>query len=237
MDQADGEKRRPSGLGARGGRALIYPEFILSSATNHLLFMLTFGLMSPALAVAIGFVTATTTFFWEILIGRFLCREAVRSGRPRPHSTGQGMGMGNEHVFSAAASLKHLDGLCETVCCAPRQLLSFLALASACFFALIALDMAGDQQGWLVALWAPLSFLLLSLLLLLFFDRPDPAHPPAPSTPLDQQQSASVDGEELVGGQGQEQGRDTISRQLSARFSSFEIERPPTIRAPIKFFS
>ena len=63
-------------------------------------------------------------------------------------------------------AIANVDKLCRNVWHGPKKCLWLLVYGSALFFALVTMDMAGDQQGWLVALWAPISILLLAFLLL-----------------------------------------------------------------------
>jgi hypothetical protein len=159
----------------RSPRPIIYPEFILSSATNHLLFMLTFGVISPALAVAIGFVTLTTTYIWEILIGRWIRRQEIKeeqnnNQKKKKHQhQKRNIERKNENIALIAETVKKLDVCCERVCCCPRKMLWFLTMGSGVFFALIVYEMTADQQGPIVALWAPLVVLSLGVCFYGFF--------------------------------------------------------------------
>jgi hypothetical protein len=155
---------------SQAARPIIYPEFILSSATNHLLFMLTFGVISPALAVAIGFVTLTTTYIWEILIGRWIRRQEIKEEQKNNNlKKKKKIERKNGNIALIADTVKKLDVCCKRVCCCPRKMLWFLTMGSGLFFALIVYEMTADQQGPIVALWAPLVVLSLGVCFYGFF--------------------------------------------------------------------
>jgi len=135
-----------------------FPAFILASIIHHLLVQLTFGIMSPPLAVAVMVVVSSTTVTWEVIIGRWLCH---------------GQCDDNVHSMSSSLSMKVLllDRLCENVCCSPRKCTSILAFGSALFFGCALLDMAGDTQGWYTALWAPLCTMGMACMLWIYYNR------------------------------------------------------------------
>ena len=60
-----------------------------------------------------------------------------------------------------------LEKLCVDVCCCPRKCVLIIAYGSAAVFAFAMLDMVGDQQGVVVALWAPLLVILLPAVLII----------------------------------------------------------------------
>jgi len=66
----------------------------------------------------------------------------------------------------SSEAIQSVDKLCRNVWHGPKKCLWLIVYGSALFFALVTLDMAGDQQGWLVAMWAPCSILFLALSIL-----------------------------------------------------------------------
>ena len=63
-------------------------------------------------------------------------------------------------------SISHVDRLCRNVWHGPKKCLWLLVYGSALFFALVTMDMVGDQQGWEIALWAPASVIFLAFITL-----------------------------------------------------------------------
>eukprot|EP01036_Dinobryon_divergens_P034245 gene34245-44239_t len=63
-------------------------------------------------------------------------------------------------------SISHVDKLCRNVWHGPKKCLWLLVYGSALFFALVTMDMVGDQQGWENALWAPASVIFLAFITL-----------------------------------------------------------------------
>lgn len=137
-------------------RSVFFPAFILASAIHHLLVLITFGLLCPALAVSVAVVVASTTLTWEIVIGRWMTRGAVSRDLSQCAQLDE-------------ARLQQLDAVCENVCTSPRKSIWILCFGSAFFFAFVLLDMAGDQQGWHGALWAPITTTLAATCLWLWY--------------------------------------------------------------------
>jgi Leucine-rich repeat (LRR) protein len=158
-DDVEGDKTKSGNNEPPKKRVILFPSFILASAMHHLLVLLTFGMMCPALAVAIALVTTTTTFTWEILIGRWMMRDQKLLGNNG--------GLGDDR-FAGPYTTK-LDELCEKVCCAPRKCFSLICFGSGFFYALALMDMAGDQQGWERALWAPISCIVAATVIYFVF--------------------------------------------------------------------
>ena len=63
-------------------------------------------------------------------------------------------------------SITYVDRLCRNVWHGPKKCLWLMVYGSALFFALVTMDMVGDQQGWEIALWAPASVIFLAFLTL-----------------------------------------------------------------------
>jgi Leucine-rich repeat (LRR) protein len=155
-------------------RVILFPAFILASAVHHLLILLTFGLMCPSLAVVIALVSVTTTFTWEVLVGRWIMRDQKLLGT-------------FDERFAGPYTLK-LDELCEKVCCSPRKCFFLLCYGSAAFYGLCTLDMAGDELGWEKALFAPIvAFVVATVLYVVFKEDRTCLRPRGPSTSVDQQ--------------------------------------------------
>jgi Leucine-rich repeat (LRR) protein len=155
-------------------RVILFPAFILASSVHHLLVLLTFGLMCPSLAVVIALVTTTTTFTWEVLVGRWIMRDQKLLGT-------------FDERFAGPYTLK-LDELCEKVCCSPRKCFFLLCYGSAAFYGLCTLDMAGDELGWEKALFAPIvAFVVAIVLYVVFKEDRTCLRPRGPSTSVDQQ--------------------------------------------------
>ena len=89
------------------------------------------------------------------MIGRWIIRDQKLLGS-------------NAQRFTGPYTAK-LDGLCERVCCSPRKCFGYLCFATGIFFSLALLDMAGDEKGWVYALWAPQSIMVISICLYVFF--------------------------------------------------------------------
>lgn len=105
---------------------------------NNGMVMLTFGLCSPALAVAVACVAALKMNLLRLLVGRFT---SILRG---DHSS--------EDVHFALATLCKMPfPLTEVL----QQSFWLFAWSSALFFAMISWDMAGDKEGWFASLWAP----------------------------------------------------------------------------------
>jgi Leucine-rich repeat (LRR) protein len=155
---------------------LFFPGFILASAIHHILVLITFGLMLPVLGLAIVVVMLITTTTWELVIGRYLTqsKQCNPSRWQLPENTGTGERSGStaseQSSLTATPAVEDcsggLDALCVHVACCARKCKVLIAYGSAAVFACVALDMVADTQRWRVAIWAPITALLLPLLLI-----------------------------------------------------------------------
>lgn len=165
------EQKRPSKLaGSTSTQQIIYPAFILASAMHHLLVMLTFGIMSPPLCVAIGMVVSSASLTWEVLIGRWLVQDDILSNS----STGKRTYSKCENAApNVGQYTKALEELCVKVCCSPTKCYGLLAFGSAIFFACVTVDMGGDRVGWRSVAWMAGLCFGYALLLTIYFSRED----------------------------------------------------------------
>ena len=153
---------------------------------NNWLVMLTFGLCSPVLAVAITFTVLLKMYFWSMLVGRFtvVCLSFDRGNEnkgykskhnatstvegdaitnnssPRPFAGGLPSGRNVSEIgLDSAAVVRLLDTLAG-VHIPLRKVLAasfwLLAWCSALFVSFLAWDMAADDVGRLRSFWIPL---------------------------------------------------------------------------------
>lgn len=138
-------------------KSVFFPAFILASAVHHLLVLITFGLLCPALAVSVMVVVCATTMTWEVVIGRWLTLGQVLPPTKLSKYTVPISVDKENSVHVDEDRLLQLDSVCENVCTSPRKCIWLICFGSAFFFAFVLLDMAGDTQGWYEALWAPIA--------------------------------------------------------------------------------
>jgi Leucine-rich repeat (LRR) protein len=135
---------------------IIFPQYILASVLHHLLVMLTFAVMCPALAVAVALVISSATLTWEVLIGRWMVQDnALRKIFDHANLSHQySLSCRDPDILPFIGPFtKKLDGLCVEVCCGPTKCYGLLAFGSAVFFACVTVDIAGDKNGWEKSIW------------------------------------------------------------------------------------
>lgn len=129
------------------GAPLIRPDRMISSLMNHFTVLLTFGIISPFLAVAIGTAICVVTFLAELLIGRHL--HYFRFQRNSKEFNGDLSG-GLEQACNGV-----LRGL-------PSSLWVIISVASI-FFTMLVLDIASDKIMWENGIWYALPVLLVPM--------------------------------------------------------------------------
>jgi hypothetical protein len=135
-------------VGSDSGIILNNRTIFCNDVFNNWLLMMTFGLCSPVLAVAIVSCVLLKMSLWVMLIGRFT-RCIVGS------SDGDGGGDegGDDVVQFALGSLAaEYIPLLEVLAASFWR----LAWCSALFVSLVCWDMAMDEVGWLQSVWVPL---------------------------------------------------------------------------------
>mgnify|MGYP003385897980 FL=1 len=149
-----------------------------NDVSNNLLVLLTFGLCSPVLAVAVACAVWLRMFLWAMLLGRFtkclvednndrdsfVSAAAVASSASSSESPSHQSEIKSSSV-AAAAGARGDEGHFALVALAQVHIPLFDALAgsfwrlvwcSALFIAVLSWDMAADEVGWLPSLWVPL---------------------------------------------------------------------------------
>ena len=129
---------------------------------NNWLLLMTFGLCSPILAVAIVCCLLLKMSLWVILVGRYTkCvlqvnapfdeREDILPKQPLPVAVGV-----NDIKNSVSFALIALAQTHISLFTVLAHSFWRVAWCSALFVALLSWDMAADEVGWLMSLWIPL---------------------------------------------------------------------------------
>lgn len=174
-------------------RAIVHndPHVILDTRTifcndvlNNLLVMLTFGLCSPVLAVAVACSVLLKMSLWVLLLGRFtrFFLEDTEEDVAPPAAVGSISADLVEPTITCVPSrqskisMSRYDGEIHFVLAALAEVFiplfevlagSFwrLVWCSGLFVAVLGWDMATDEVGWLQSLWVPLIPLGYAILL------------------------------------------------------------------------
>ena len=135
----------------RKPRAVLETSSILcNDVLNNWLIMLTFGLASPVLAVAIVCVVVVKMCMWNILVCRFV--KTMQDSDMNMHGT-------EDSEFRRVSESYSVVALAECAFQLPDVLTGSywrLVTSSALFVALLSWDMACNSVGWLDSLWVPL---------------------------------------------------------------------------------
>jgi hypothetical protein len=154
-----------------GNDILNIRSILCNDVLNNWLLMLTFGLCSPILAVAIVCCVLVKMCMWMTLMGRFTSHMLIGSGDLEVDSASGASEVGvlsqvgstgstttmvvttkEEVVGFALMSLTRVRISLFTVL---QYLFWRLACCSALFVGLLSWDLAGDEIGWLLSLWVP----------------------------------------------------------------------------------
>ena len=147
-------------------------SILCNDVLNNWILMLTFGLCSPILAVAIVCCVLVKMTLWMILIGRFTRHVLVGNGdsdgdsavkAPVPRVSTIIVDTSNDEVIYFA--LESLTQVRISLFNALKYSFWRLAWCSALFVGLLSWDLAGDEVGWLQSLWVPLLPLFHMLML------------------------------------------------------------------------
>jgi hypothetical protein len=123
---------------------------------NNWLLLLTFGLCSPVLAVAIACAVLLKIGLWVLLIGRFtrcILDDDDEDATTSPASTSRVSNVNSDTVHFALTALAEVYIPLHEVLTASFWRLMW---CSALFVAFLSWDMATDEVGWLKSLWVPL---------------------------------------------------------------------------------
>jgi hypothetical protein len=137
-------------------RRMINCKTVVTQIIHHLCVLLTFGLCSPQLAIAVMCAILVTSDLLQLMIGRFV--------HFRLHSL-VGEGVSSLLVALELASTDH------ALCALSEQLTETIILVKGCyvpilttstlFVCFICFDMSGDVHGWRDSLWVPITFACL----------------------------------------------------------------------------
>jgi hypothetical protein len=153
------------------------PTVFCNDVLNNWLSLVTFGLCSPVLAVAIVCSVLLKMSMWVLLVGRFTRCVVLHNGGGDNRSdvgvasigpsgvapSGSVIGKSSDDVvhFALAALAEVQIPLSEVL----SRSFWRLVWCSALFVALLGWDMAADEVGWLQSLWVPLAPLCYALAL------------------------------------------------------------------------
>jgi hypothetical protein len=175
---------------------LIKPHRIISSATNNLMILLSFGLCSPVLGCSITLSVCLALWRWQFLIGRCVShrQEATSSCPPSIRTTLNHLHL--EQNTTCDLSEKHEDSLISSHSTASLRESSVAAdpflnllesqlqgtssslvvckwpiICTSCvFITLLCWDMVADEVGWENSLWMPVAGVSM-LLIVWIWDR------------------------------------------------------------------
>ena len=156
----DEELAKSKSKGIPTPRKLINSKTIITQITHHICILLTFGMCSPQLALAVICAIVVTSKLLQYMIGRFT------------HFRLNSLEQERRMVMTGSANI-HLN-LVKTdyaLCALSEQLTETLILVKTCFFpvlttsalfmCLICFEMSGDVNGWRKSLWIPITFACL----------------------------------------------------------------------------
>ena len=134
------------------GEVLIAPTTIVNFLLGHVMIMLTFGIISPLLSLAIAFYISIITSVWIIIIGRYIDIKLNTIGTDMEL-------LRNEFKFFDSCFDKSWTSLKYCRRCT--------LIGAAIFFPIMIFDVAGDKNGVAVAL--SFSLALLAIFIILFY--------------------------------------------------------------------
>lgn len=133
------------------------PEDISASQLQHFTTLLTFGLASPILAVAITTAMCMEMFTWQVMLGRYIIQSKEVSDKVE--------GGGDDHL--QAAHIK-LNEACKNAWRRPLGCSWLVFWTSAFFYMFVTLDIASDKVLVAVASWCPILVSLVPVCLWLY---------------------------------------------------------------------
>jgi hypothetical protein len=135
---------------AKNPTIILRPEDVLCfNILNNLLIMLTFGLCSPVLAVAVTCAVVSKMSVLMFLVGRF--SKVLRGGDDEDGSV--------HYALVALASVRF--PLLEVL----QQSFWVIVWTSALFVAMVCWDIAGDDVGWAASIWLPVTVICYPMFL------------------------------------------------------------------------
>lgn len=120
------------------------PEDVSASQLQHFTTLLTFGLASPILAVAITIAMCMEMFTWQVMLGRYIIQSKEVSDKVE--------GGGDDHLQAANAKLNEA---CKNAWRRPLGCSWLVFWTSAFFYMFVTLDIASDKVLVAVASWCP----------------------------------------------------------------------------------
>lgn len=115
---------------------------------NNFVVLLSFGLCSPVLALAIIFVVLAKMNIWKEFVTRFVIK-----------ISGDEVGSSNHYALVALARVEF------PIRNVLKRSFWLIAMSTSAFFSFICWDIAADDVGWLQSLWIPLSIIFYPVLL------------------------------------------------------------------------
>jgi hypothetical protein len=151
------------------GHMIIRGDSILVMVINHLVVLMTFGLMSPILAVVVALSIVVNTLAWQITIIRFfksadraapffivpaVVQEAPSESTECPDSTFAHNNNSTQFHGEDESKLQLLNKSIGHTWICPKNAKWLIFYCSIWFFGLMIFDMVGDQRGWKAAVGA-----------------------------------------------------------------------------------
>ena len=133
------------------------PEDISASQLQHFTTLLTFGLASPILAVAITIAMCMEMFTWQVMLGRYIIQSKEISDMVE--------GGGEDRLEKAHAKLNEA---CKNAWRRPLGCSWLVFWTSAFFYMFVTLDIASDRVFVAVASWCPVLVALVPVCLWLY---------------------------------------------------------------------
>lgn len=139
--------------------SIFKPSQTYGSIAQDICLLLTFGLCSPVLALAIAMHATLSSYHIRILITRFLY---LQQSPPSPPSSP------SPPSIAIHALEKSLIGISNAL-----SLMVWPIIWSSCFFIVfLCWEISGDAVGWKKSGWVPLTILILAVILYLVTTRP-----------------------------------------------------------------
>jgi Leucine-rich repeat (LRR) protein len=137
---------------------VMHSGIVLSGILQQIVILLTFGITSPPLALALFFTIHSLTWQWQIFIGRYLQHGRLVAGAittQQELESAPPLESGNKSTPLRSSGPERLDSLLEKsvrgVWLGPVQSVWTMIDISALFFAVLLFDISGDEVGWLYA--------------------------------------------------------------------------------------
>lgn len=152
-------------------RKMLNCKTVVTQFIHHICVLLTFGLCSPQLALAVSCAILVTSDLLQLMIGRFVHYRLNSLLEERPVQSGDGV-RGGLRMRLSLAKIDHAlcalsEQLSETIILVKSCFVPILT-TSTCFLCFICFDMAGDgQRGWRKSVWVLIAFACLYVALLL----------------------------------------------------------------------